>query len=464
MMQSAELTHTYDLDVPIAPAPRRLSFARFFLRYPIFLLAFGPPVIKAGDVGDTSQAHFGLWNVLQVTWLTAIALRAFLRLTSARSIHIPKRVRSILRLSLILGILFILSVSYSPGFVISSEYCVLYFLNLICVVEFVVDVYHDPPNWMQCIFQLRLVAILLFGLVLSTLLVAPSLVMTFVEGAGIRLTGGTLGQVPVIGPIIAVISAFTFLHSLESRVRSAFFFIAGIGGTLATQSRGADISLVIVLIMMVLAWGGRRRRSAYFLASGLLAFVLVVGVLIGYVGADRIWNVFNRGEDTENLITASGRTGVWKDQIAYCLSHPQGMGYIAGVRSFRRRDYSANLHAALTNIGGTDNSYMQTLTDAGWLAIGFYLWILAKTVSLGWRSSKRGEISRISPADLEMSLALRCALFVLFFCLIEQMESSMFVIPMWGPFYFQNILIAIILGASANAILLSRNRNTPIGY
>jgi O-antigen ligase len=440
----------------------RLSSLKFFLRYPIFLLAFGPPQIKAAIVGvDTSQAHFDIWNVISVGWISVIALRAILRLVAMRSILIPKQIQSVLKLAFFLGLLDLASVAYSPGRVISTEYVILYFFNLICMLEFIVDVYRNPPNWMQCIFQLRLVALMLFALVLLTLAFAPSLVMGIVPGSGIRLMGGTVASMPIVCPLIAIISAYTFLHSLESRTRAALFFLLGLAGTLAIQSRGVEISLLVVLLAMAIGWAKSSVRSAQTLIAGGMFALLIGGVVLGVVGGGRIWNIFNRGADTENFLTASGRTRLWEYQIEYLLSHPQGMGYIAGVRAFRLPNLGTDLHAALTLLGGTDNSYMEVLTDAGWLALALYLLLLVRTVALGWRFAKK-DASAAFASDIFVRHPIRCALWLLTYCLGEGMESSVYVIPLRQEFYIQSILIAIILGVSANILVASRPRHASL--
>ena len=149
----------------------RLSFLKFLMRYPIFLLAFGPPIFRSFNTYagfDTSQSHFDIWSIFQVGWLALIALRAIRRLTSARSILIPRQIRSILKYSFFLGLLYVVSIEYSPGRIISAEFSLLYFLTFICVVEFLVDVYQDPPNWMQCLLHLRLISLLLYAVVIVT--------------------------------------------------------------------------------------------------------------------------------------------------------------------------------------------------------------------------------------------------------------------------------------------------------
>jgi hypothetical protein len=460
MVQSVQLASNRDHELRALHVPKRLSTLKFFLRYPIFLLAFGPPQFKTRVVGiDTSQAHFSLWNVFQVGWLAAIAFRAIVRLATARSIFIPKQIRSVLKLMIILGLLFLASVAYSPGRVISAEYAFLYFLNLICMIEFVVDVYQEPPNWMQCIFQIRLVMLLLIAAVLVTLPLAPTMVMLYDPSAGVRLIGGSVAPMAVCPEFVAIISAYTFLNALESKFRSALLFLVGLTGTLITQARGAELSLFLVLTILVFGWAKMSLRSAYILVAALMAMTLVTGAVVGTIGGERIWRAFNRGQDFEGIVTASGRTGVWKSVIEYCITRPQGMGYIAGIRTFHRRDFATNLHASLTNIGGTDNSFMEVLADAGWLALALYLTMIAKTVALGWRSMKKlPSVNRaVDRASIDITHhSLSCALLLLMFCLAEGMEGSIFTIPMQGAFYCQNILIAMILGASASILIASR--------
>jgi hypothetical protein len=136
------------------------------------------------------------------------------------------------------------------------------------------------------------------------------------------------------------------------------------------------------------------------------------------------------------------------------------MGYIAGVRAFHRRDYATNLHAALTNIGGTDNSYMEVLTDAGWPALAIYLAILSRTIFLGWRFSRKRELPGSPWLSASRCHPLRCSLLLLLFCLAEGTESSTYVIPMSGSFYCQNILLSIILGISTGMVIASRSRTS----
>jgi len=323
-------------------------------------------------------------------------------------------------------------------------------------VGFIADVYWNPPNWMHCLFHLRLILFALLGLVLAALFIEPGLVMQVVSGSGIRLLGGTIGPMSGVPAPIAIISAYCFLHSLESRARSVLSFLAGVAGVLVTQARGVEISLFIVLAILAVGWGKTSKRAAYVLISAFMISALLVGSVVAVVGGDRIWNKFNRNQSTADILTASGRTGVWMFVIRSSLTNPQGMGYIAGIRKTRRPEYGSNLHASLYKVGGTDNSYMEVLADAGWLSLAMYLTVIFKTLALGWRLEKRQALSGTPDVDSTTRHALRCAILLLVFCLLEGMEGSDFVIPLRQEFYMQNVIIALILGASTSMLIALR--------
>jgi O-antigen ligase len=461
-MQSARWTDSSEYERPAVHGSKHLSFLKFLLRYPIFLLAFGPPIFRMQGVGtDTSQAHFDLWSVFQVGWVSLIALRAIFCLIYSRSILIPKQIRSILRIAFFLGLLFLGSVAYSPGRIVSLEFSILYFLTLICVVEFIVDTYREAPDWIQCLFQLRLVALLLFAAVLLAVPFVPSLVMEVVPGAGIRIVGGTVGSTPVLCPIIAIISAYSFLNSLESRVRATVFFLVGLAGTLTTQSRGSEIALFIVLVILSLGWAKQTRRTAYIFIYSFAASILIAAAVVGSVGGGRIWEIFNRGQDVAGIATASGRTEIWKFAIQYSITHPLGMGYVAGFRNIFTNHFDLNFEGDVTHLGTTHNTFVQYLVDGGWLGLALYLIMSAKVVALGWRLAKKRPLVTLA-SECSARHAIRCALLLLVFCFAEGMDTSVFTIPLQGAFYYQNVILAIILGASANIIIASRPRFTSL--
>src|SRR5271166_6564918 len=240
MSQSAWLRENGPFPTPQTRRFAYQSVVKQFMRYPIFLLGLGPPRFRSQAI-DATSGLIDFWSFLQVGWLLMIAVRAIIRLTYAPFLTIPKRIRSVLRFALFLGFLFVISVAYSPSRPVSAAYAVFYFLTWICVIEFIVDVYHSPPDWILCLLQFRLSALGLLVLVLLAIpFKLPGLVI-FLGGHGLRLIGGAVAPMPLTCPIIAIISAYTFLHSLEPRTRAAFFFFVGLCTTLATQSRGAEI-------------------------------------------------------------------------------------------------------------------------------------------------------------------------------------------------------------------------------
>jgi len=430
------------------------SGVKFFLRYPIFLLGFGPPIVRSGAI-DATSGVIDFWSILQVGWLVLISFRAINRLVSAQSILIPKQIRSILRLAFFLGLLFLASAAYSHSPLVSAAYSVFYFLTLICVTEFVVDVYRNPPNWIECLFHLRFIALLLSALVVLTLPIHPSIVMMTAPGLGARLVGGSVAPMTLVCPVIAIISAYTFLHSLEPRGRACFIFFVGLTGTLATQARASEIALLIVLSLIAIDWSRTSRRAGSFVIFGLIAFVISSGALVGAFGGVRMWSAVNRGQSAEGIASASGRTEIWKFVVQYCMSHPQGMGYVTGFRILFRQSLISESILDVIRIGNTHNMFAQFLADAGWVALTIYLVMLVKVFALGFRfAAKRSSISFVT--DNISRHVLSCALALLIYFFVEGFGVSDYAIPLRASFYFQNLVIAIILGVSARLIAASR--------
>jgi len=458
MKQSPRWIGNSEGEIPVATSNRRVSFLKFLLRYPVFLLAFGPPVFRSNAGIDATKGIVDFWAFFQVGWIALIAVRAILRLASSHTIFMPQQVRSILRYAFFLGLLFLASAAYSPSRLVSAAYSILYFLTWICVVEFVVDTYKNPPDWMQCLLHLRLILFLLFLVVLITLFFNPIIVMAVIPSIGIRLTGGSVAPVTVICPMIAIISAYAFLYSLESKARSTFFFFIGPAGTLIAQSRGSELALLASLVLVGFIWARTGKRSSYLFLATSIATVLLSGAVLAVVGGGRIWNLFNKGQSMEVIESASGRTDIWKFVIHYCMAHPQGMGYIAGFKVIFRQYFALGLLVDVTHIGNAHNSFMDILADAGWLALAIYLIMMVKIVSIGLRYARKRTFMTIA-SDSASRHALRCALFLLFFCFAEGMDTADFSVPLRGSFYIQFIIISLILGISARMIAVSRARS-----
>lgn len=455
MKQSAERFDKSRCQPPEIPPHRRPSFLRFLMRYPLFVLAFGPPVFRTGGV-DVTEGKLDVWSFLQTGLLFAVAGWAILRLATARSILIPREVRSVLKYGFLLSLLFMVSTVYSPSRVSTGAYSILYFLTWLCIVEFIADAYRNPPDWVQCVLQLRLIAFLLFVLVLACLAIDPFMVMALLPGVGIRLAGGGVAPVPFICPVIVIVSAYAFLYSLEPRKLSVFFFLVGMAGVLMTRSRGCEISLFLSLSILGLAWAKTTKHSAYKFIAALSAFVLLSGIAVAVFGGEHIWNIFNRGESTSDIEGASGRVEMWKFIIHYCLTHPQGMGYVAGFRIVFRQYFSLSTGNSLSQLGTAHNTLIDILAGAGWLALAVYLILLAKLVWLAWRFIRKQ--SRLNPAyDNAARHGIRCSLLLFLYCFLYGMGATEFLAPLRSGFYFQYIIIAIILGASARMLAVSRD-------
>ncbi|MGA3160884.1 MAG: O-antigen ligase family protein [Terracidiphilus sp.] len=377
-------------------------------------------------------------------------------MATTRSIVIPKRIHTVLLLAFSLNVLFFTSSMYSPSRIVSAAYSILYFLTLICVYEFILDIYKNPMNLLQCIFHLRMIALLLLIIDFAVLIFKPEYVTKMSE-AGVNFSGGTVGPVVLIFPMIAIISAYTFLHSLESRVRSAVFFFIGLAGSFSTRSRGVELALLFSLAVLGYFWAKIGRYTTYMFISGFSLTVLLIGMLIGSVGGGRIWTIFNRGQDIRSFESASGRTEAWSFVIRYCLAHPWGMGYVAGFRILFRSHFSLESGQTISHIGNAHNTYLQVLADAGWLAFAIYLIMLVKIVRIALRFANKQIYSKIAP-DSAYRMTIECSLLVLVFFLASGTTGADFAVPLRAGFYWQFIIIAIILGISAKMLALSRTK------
>jgi hypothetical protein len=439
-------------------AHKRLSFVGFFRRYPVFLLAFGPPIFRSNAGINASSGTIDLWALVQVGLLGVVAFRAIRRLTKAESIAIPKQIQSIIKYAILLGLLFLVSAIYSPSHLVSASYAILYILTWICVTEFIVDVYKNPPNWIQCLFQLRMIAIVLLAVVILTLFVNPAIVMSIVAGSGVRVMGEAVAPMGLICSMIGIISAYAFCYGLEPKGRSILLLLIGFVGTLSTQTRGVELPCFMCLVLVGLGWAKTSKRSASLYISLLLGSVLFFGVVVTLVGGGRIWNTFNRGQSAAGIASVSGRTQIWQFVIQYCLAHPQGMGYIAGFRILFSSYHAFGLQFNPAGIGATHNSFVQVLADAGWLALAVYLILLTKVVLLGWRYAKHRWLATSSIGSSYRHV-IRCSLILLVYCFLNGMDGSEFVLPLRASFYIQNILIGIVLSASALVLSASRARH-----
>jgi O-antigen ligase len=182
-------------------------------------------------------------------------------------------------------------------------------------------------------------------------------------------------------------------------------------------------------------------------------------MIIGSVGGGRIWNIFNRGQNIRGIESASGRTDIWYFVIQYCTAHPLGMGYIAGFRMLFRNYFTLDLQVNVFGIGNAHNTYLQVLSDAGWLALAIYLIMLMKVVRIALRFANKRFYSNLA-LDNDFHYTIECSLVMLVSCLSAGISAADYVVPLRSVFYWQFILIGIILGASATMLDAFRARRS----
>jgi len=427
----------------------RMPFISFLMRYPIYLLAFGPPTFRSSVGIDATKGVLDVWAFIQAFWIAAITFISIYRILTAGIIYIPQKIRNILILATILGLLFSLSALYSPSRSVSFAYSLLYFMTLISIIAFIADAYISPPDWMQCLLYMRRIMLVLYAMIIIALIVDPKEVMVYIPGVGIRLGGGTIAPISLVCPTIAIISAYYIVYSLEPKAKSIIYFVSAFAGTLITQSRGAELTLLLPLVIVGVLWASSSKRSSYLFISSALTLLVSTVLAVAYIGGERVWNLINRNQSLEGIKSASGRTDIWKFVIAYCLSHPLGMGYIAGFRIYFKSYFALGIQVDTSRIGASHNSFIDVLADAGWPALAIYLCMLFLIVLYGWSSANMRPLGKMSAID-PFQHVIRCSLLLLFSFFINGMDTSDFSVPLRTSFYLQFIVISMILVYSAN--------------
>ena len=265
---------------------------------------------------------------------------------------------------------------------------------------------------------------------------------------GIRLLGGGICAVNSICPVIAIISAYSFLHSLESKISSAFFFLASTIGLVASQWRGAEVSLLLVLMVLGVGWARTRKHFAITVVPVAVASVLIAGLVVAAFGPHRVWVRFSHNQELGEFLGGSGRVEQWTALLSYCVRNPQGMGYVAGIRDAYIGQFARGGPWDQSHFAFIDNGYLEVLGDAGWLAFAVYATILIMTAACGWRALKSRSSASVPQIDVN-SDSLRCTMLLFMYFLLQQMENSDYAIPLRQSFYLQYIVIAFILGQSA---------------
>lgn len=440
-----------------SPAGRRIrSLFGFMLRYPIFLLAFGPPVLRTGKVGtDTSQAHADVWSVLQVAWIGAVTANALYRLRS--KILIPPRIQLIIRTGLLLGLLFAISVLYSPGRTISAEFAMIYFMTWAVIVQFVSDSYTNSIDWTVALRALRAVCLSSYILILVVLVVSPGMVFTTENGQTLRLTGGAVGSTVILGPVIEFLSLYFLLHKIDKPKKGSFFVVFGVIGTLASASRGAIIATLLIMAVIAFVWASDSSARRLRLTTSLLVMSAIAIVVVIVIGGDKLWTVFNRGESTADIEQASGRTYLWRIVLSLVANKPQGLGYVAGFRSAMVSRFDIYFNGDITHLGSAHNTFLQYLLDGGWLGL---LCFIIMTVQLGLLVHHFIRKRSVRKASAPAYHALCCGAAIELYCLINGVESSAYNIPLQQSFYLQHIAYALMLGGAASLMRDYRKRQT----
>lgn len=353
---------------------------RSVFQYPVLLLLLGPPVIRVElrEVSASASGAFDVWVLLQV------AIYAYLGVRSAWYLHRTRQRRqvrgfwSFVKLSLALSMLLLISSAYSPEPKLTFAYGIFFLCGQLTVFHFVAQASREDVPLLALMAKARTIAIVLACLVgvvaLASIRAAGGV---YIPEAGLRILGGSVAPMPVLGQVIFAVSFYFMLFKLEPFRKSLFCLSVGIAVLAIAQTRSTYITVALAFAYVLCMWmkTSKSARLQFFAIVFLLPVLVVAGVAA--LGGERVYHVLTRGQSEEGMKTASGRTYVNDFVLHTVAESPLGIGYVAGFRSrfMALRDSSAPLDPS--RIGNTHNMYFELLAGAGWLAFAAFIALLA---------------------------------------------------------------------------------------
>lgn len=210
--------------------------------------------------------------------------------------------------------------------------------------------------------------------------------------AAILLPAAILGNALALRPV-----------GLRAGWRFALFSAAGIAvwGVMASESRGAIIAIIVVLVAMPL-FAGRWRGRALLLSLSLLALVAVT-VAIPQLPLHKTFAV--RGLGT------SGRSDLWTIAWRMIEDHPLGG---VGVGNFRNASVDYLLRPGALNKSQyivdtplvAHNSFLQVWAETGTVGLVLFICIVVGSVASAWRAARRFERGHDHGSELIARAAL----------------------------------------------------------
>lgn len=398
----------------------------------------GPPLLRTASRSVTASEEMSIdgWLFLQIGLPVGIAAYTFLFLHQNRRAFqetlATRRSRRMLRLWIWLAVMLFISAFWSPNLMLSLIYAGLFSAGVVMFVFTQVALRRltfEQIARMYCNL-LATVNIALLFLVCTLFAIAPQAVSAEVSGS-VRLLGGTVGSVPLVGFNLIVAGAFCLL--LTQPKRGALLILLGAMCLIFARTRSAYLG-ALVLIVFIISIAVRRSSGRPIKLAALISLAGLIGLF--FVDPEEIYSILLRSTSLSDLSAfTSGRSDIVGWSIAKIAERPMGYGYISGFRDmFTSLPDDEFLGLIPSRIGNAHNSYLEIAFGAGILGFASIVWIMAQTLWMAFRQSLR------APHKSVMSLFFATfASYALF-----MLTASDFVIPARMAFAHLIILCAVI--------------------
>jgi O-antigen ligase len=231
----------------------------------------------------------------------------------------------------------------------------------------------------------------------------------------------------------------------RSRFVLGFASATALGGVLATESRGAIVAIVVVLVALPLV-AGHWWRPALALSLTALAVALTS---IAIPGSPIVGAFQSRGLGT------SGRSDLWTIASRMIEANPIAG---VGVGNFRRTSAQYLLRPGVMSRSQyildtplvAHNSFLQVAAETGIVGLGLFIGIIAVSVASAWAAARRFEQARDHGLEL-IARALILAIIAILTTLVF-LSYTDYGRPLW---------ILLALGPALLAIAKSRGPRPP---
>lgn len=422
------------------------------LRIPALWMFLGPPAIRVfthRDAMASVEGNIDVWNVIRIVWWTvcgcwaAYVLAVRREETGAFFREMGSMPAWIL---LWLSSLF-LSVLVSPGKPFSLASSGMFVMMVLAATDLGARLYTGRVAFRDLIGVLLIFSVALTALVWIVFQIDPtSSVAVGRTYTGVtRIRGRGVGYTPLLGQIII----FSCLYFWEERPRGrtlalgALAFL-GLYFIYLGQTRSAYGSFGIGLGVYVWDRFDLAHNYSHLMAVAALGGAIVAGSVFLYGTSHRVtWRmnqyyktfvlrdqfaIKNEERAMDSFATLNGRTGAAAVLIEAAASHPVGLGYLSGTRTYMAQD-RVREQLETDAFHGAHNAYLETLAGSGFGGLAGLLGVIVLTVV---------RARRLPGKD---GIYLRILLYVL-------LASAFFESKMAFPFRQSSVLLWLLVAAA----------------